>query len=72
MNPIAWLDGKKTLIGSLLLSLIGVVWSLDALISPDVAWFSESQYVAAGTIIAGLTGAAMRIGVAKSGPPPAS
>jgi hypothetical protein len=29
---LTWLDGKKTLIGSLLLSLLGAVWSLDMLI----------------------------------------
>lgn len=57
-----WLQGKKTILGSLLLSLIGVVWSLDQF-TPDVAWFSDTQYIAAGTFIAGLTGAAMRLGI---------
>ncbi len=64
---MAWLSGKKTLIGSLLLSLIGAVWSLDLLIDGAPTWFSEEQYIAAGTFIAGLTGAAMRLAIGKTG-----
>lgn len=60
-----WLQGKKTLIGSLLLSLLGVVWSLDVLIDGSANWLSEQQYVAIGTTIAGLTGAAMRLAIRK-------
>lgn len=55
------LEGKKTYIGSLLLSLLGAVWSLDVLIDGTASWLSEQQYVALGTTIAGLTGAAMRL-----------
>lgn len=61
-----WMQGKKTLIGSLLLSLIGAAWSLDVLIDGKANWLTEGQYVAIGTFIAGLTGAAMRIAVGKS------
>lgn len=62
---LMWLDGKKTLIGSLLLSLLGAVWSLDVLIDGAANWLTEQQYVAIGTTIAGLTGAAMRLAVGK-------
>ncbi len=60
-----WLKGRKTLIGSLLLSLLGTVWSLDLLIDGTANWLSEQQYVAIGTTIAGLTGAAMRLAIRK-------
>lgn len=62
-----WLSGKKTLIGSLLLSLLGAVWSLDVLIDGTANWLTEPQYVALGTTVAGLTGAAMRLAVKKNG-----
>lgn len=64
---LTWLDGKKTLIGSLLLSLLGAVWSLDLLTDGTANWLTEQQYVAIGTTIAGLTGAAMRLAVGKAG-----
>jgi len=63
---IQWLEGKKTLIGSLLLSLLGAVWSLDLLTDGQADWLSEEQYVAIGTTIAGLTGAAMRLAIGKA------
>lgn len=64
---IQWLSGKKTLIGGALLSLIGLVGSLDALMNDGhLAWFTTEQYAAAGTLIAGLTGAAMRLAVKKT------
>ncbi len=59
------LNGKKTLIGSLLLSLLGAIWSLDVLIDGTANWLTEQQYVVVGTTIAGLTGAAMRLAVGK-------
>ncbi len=62
---MGWLRGKKTLIGSLLLSLLGTVWSLDVLIDGSANWLTEQQYVAIGTTIAGLTGAAMRLAISK-------
>jgi len=62
---LTWLDGKKTLIGSLLLSLLGATWSLDVLTDGAANWLTEQQYVAIGTTIAGLTGAAMRLAVGK-------
>lgn len=61
-----WLQGKKTLIGSLLLSLLGAAWSLDVLIDGVCNWLTEDQYVAIGTTIAGLTGAAMRLAIKKA------
>ena len=64
---ITWLQGKKTLIGSLLLSLLGAVWSLDVLIDGSANWLDEDQYVALGTFIAGLTGAAMRLAIGRKG-----
>ncbi len=63
---LTWLDGKKTIIGSLLLSLLGACWSLDLLIDGQANWLTEQQYVAIGTTIAGLTGAAMRLAVGKA------
>lgn len=63
---LTWLDGKKTLLGSLLLSLLGAAWSLDVLIDGTANWLTEPQYVALGTTIAGLTGAAMRLAIKKT------
>jgi hypothetical protein len=60
-----WLSGKKTLIGSLLLALLGAVWSLDVLIDGAATWLTDEQYTAVGTTIAGLTGAAMRLAIGK-------
>lgn len=65
---VEWLNGKKTILGALLLALLGVVYNLDLLIDPENFWISEERYVAIGTFVAGLTGVAMRLGVAKSGP----
>jgi ABC-type iron transport system FetAB permease component len=65
MNLWDKLNGKKTLIGSLILSLLGAVWSLDVLIDGTANWLTEQQYVAIGTTIAGMTGAAMRLAVGK-------
>lgn len=59
------LTGKKTLIGSLLLSLLGALWSLDLLIDGSATWLTDDQYVALGAFIAGLTGAAMRLAIKK-------
>ena len=61
-----WLNGKKTLLGSLLLSLLGAIWSLDSLIDGSLTWLTEEQYVGIGTFIAGLTGAAMRLAIGKA------
>jgi hypothetical protein len=66
MNLWDKLNGKKTLIGSLVLSLLGAVWSLDVLIDGAANWLTEQQYVALGTFVAGLTGAAMRLAVGKA------
>jgi hypothetical protein len=66
---IQWLSGRKTLIGSLLLSLLGACWSLDTLINGHALWLADSQYIAVGTFVAGLTGAAMRLAIGKVEPP---
>lgn len=64
---ILWLSGKKTLIGSLLLSLLGAFWSLDLLVHSGAPhWLSDQAYVSIGTFVAGLTGAAMRLAIGKS------
>ncbi len=63
---MTWLNGKKTIIGSLLLSLLGAIYCLDVLIDGTANWLTEQQYVAIGTTIAGLTGAAMRLAVGKA------
>jgi len=60
------LNGKKTIIGSLLLSLLGVCMSLDVLIDGEMNWLSEEQYMAVGAFVAGLTGAAMRLAIGKA------
>ena len=61
-----WLDGKKTLLGSLLLSLLGACWSLDLLVhASSPHWLSDEQYAGLGTLVAGLTGAAMRLALGK-------
>ena len=56
-----FLAGKKTIVGSLLLSLAGAVWAIDQLFPGD--WFTKDQYEAFALMIGGLTGVAMRIGV---------
>lgn len=58
-----WFNGKKTLIGSVIVAAIGLVWSLDQLIPGE--WFTRDQYEAAGTFIAGLTGVAFRLSITK-------
>ena len=58
-----WLKGKKTIIGSLLLSLLSTVYLLDTLIDGEVNWISKESYLAIGGIITGLTGAALRVGL---------
>ena len=65
-NLIATLSGKKTLIGSLLLALLGACWSLDALTNGKATWLTEEQYTSIGATIAGLTGAAMRLAIGKT------
>ncbi len=67
MNPMQWLSGKKTYLGSLALSLLGAVWSLDLVIhgASSPHWFTDPQYIAVGTFVTGLTGAAMRLAIGK-------
>ena len=66
---LRWSSGKKSLIGSLILSLLGTCWSLDVLANGHAAWLSEEQYIALGTAVAGLTGACMRLAIRKAEPP---
>ena len=63
---MTWLSGKKTLIGSILLSLLGAVYGLDVMLDGAANWLTESQYLAVGTTIAGLTGVAMRLAIGKA------
>lgn len=61
------LEGKRTFIGAVLLSLLGLVGSLDALLHDGhTVWLTEVQYAGIGAFIGGLTGVAMRIAVGRS------
>ena len=60
-----WLQGKKTIIGGLLVSLLGCLWSLDQLIAPASNWLTTEQYEAVGLFVAGLTGVTMRLAIGK-------
>ena len=61
------LQGKKTYLGAIALSLLGAVGSLDALLHDgQTVWLSTAQYTAIGVFIGGLTGVAMRIAVGKA------
>ena len=67
LKLIAMLKGRKTLVGSLLLSLLGAFWSLDLLAHDgQPVWISDHVYASLGTTIAGLTGAAMRLAIGKA------
>ncbi len=67
LKLIAILNGRKTLLGSLLLSLLGAFWSLDLLTHDGhPVWISDQVYASLGTTIAGLTGAAMRLAIGKA------
>jgi len=57
------LKGKRTIIGGILMSLIGLVWNLDQLV--DGTWLTTEQYEAIGLFVGGLTGVALRLGVAS-------
>ena len=59
----SFLEGKKTYLSCLLLSLLGVVWSLDQF-SPG-EWLTAQQYEAAAAFIGGLTGVSMRWAIEK-------
>lgn len=67
MNKVLQLlSGRKTILGSLLLSLLGGMYFLDVLVNNGTAaWLSEDQYIAAGAFISGLTGVAMRLAIGK-------
>ena len=58
------LTGKKTIIGSLVVSLIGLIWSLDQFFPGE--WLTRDQYEAAAAMIAGFTGVSMRLGIQKA------
>ena len=67
LRLVAMLKGRKTLVGSLLLSLLGAFWSLDLLShNGHPVWVSDHVYASLGTTIAGLTGAAMRLAIGKA------
>ena len=62
-----WLVKNKTLIGMTLLSLLGLIGSVDALVHQGhPSWLTIEQYGALGTIIAGMTGAALKIGLNRT------
>jgi hypothetical protein len=63
VNLLQNLSGKKTIIGSLLLCLLGAVGSFDVLIHGSPTWISPAGYVAIGAIIKGLTDCALRVGI---------
>lgn len=56
-------QGKKTILGSLALCLLGAVGSLDVLVNGSPTWLSPAQYVALGAIVEGFTKVAMRVGL---------
>lgn len=61
------LEGKRTFIGAVLLSLLGAVSSLDLLLHDGTyGWLSGAQYASIGAIIGGLTGVALRIATGKA------
>jgi len=60
-----FLKGKKTVIGSLLVSLLSAIYFLDLLPDDAATWMTEARYMAVGGMIAGLTGVSMRLGMKK-------
>ena len=58
-----WLQGKRTILGSLALSLLSAMYFLD-MMDGAATWLSEAQYLTIGGVITGLTGVAMRLGIA--------
>lgn len=61
-----FLTKNKTVKASLVLSLLGAVYFLDCLVhSGGPAWFPQPQYEAVAAFVGGLTGVAMRLGIAK-------
>lgn len=56
-----FLSGKKTIIGSLILSLAGACWAIDQFVPGE--WFTRDQYEAFSLFVGGLTGISMRIGI---------
>ena len=57
-----WLDGKKAIIGTLALGILGILGATEVL-SVSSAW-----YQIAALVIATFTGVAFRTAIAKSGP----
>jgi len=61
------LNGRKTYLGAVLLSLLGAVSSLDLLLHDGTyGWLSGAQYASIGAIIGGVTGVALRIATGKA------
>lgn len=65
---MAWLNGKKTIIGSLALAGLSLIYFIDLLADGVANLMTEEKYVAVAGVITGLTGVAMRFAVEKSGP----
>jgi len=66
MKLFEFLSGKKTIIGSLLVSLLSAIYFLDVMVHGSATWLSEQEYLGAGGVIAGFTGISMRLAVGKS------
>ena len=68
-----WINGKKTIIGTIAAGVLGVVFSIDAMMHDDAAtadvtelgWLTWQQYSAIGSAILAATGAAWRHAFAK-------
>lgn len=56
------LNGKKTIIGSLCLSIISAIFYADML-DGQLNWLKQEQYLGIAGVVAGLTGVAMRLGI---------
>ena len=66
MKILEILSGKKTIIGSLLVSLLSAMYFSDVAIHGSAQWLTEEQYISLGGVVAGLTGISMRLAIGKS------
>lgn len=60
------LSGKRTYIGTLLLSLLSVIYFTDVMVDDQATWLSEATYLALGGLITAATGATLRAGIKKA------
>jgi hypothetical protein len=66
MKLLEMLSGKKTILGSLLVSLLSAMYFLDMMIHGSAMWLTEQEYISLGGVVAGLTGISMRLAIGKS------